>query len=378
MINPMRLFKKLMMAVAAVPLFTACMDNSNTYSAIFGVSANGGSPVFANTGHAFATLGSFGSWHIEQNSGSDWCSLDMMRGAGNAYYSIPARFKLNTTDLYRVASFTARDDENPDDVYATITFRQYGTRIDGSLGSAALVTGITGDDGTEITIGYDTLCRPVDLEMRKNGTRLRQLAVTYAADDSSYFMNVVADNDRNNELTADCSFAYQPSQLVSSTDTVGYYEQSTWIVEGDAFNVEEHRPRGEVTAQALLFTKGSISQKGPDSLQTADSLRYLHRYTDGTSYREDLRLSYSQNSNRRQSVDVNQLLLGVEECNPYQLISLFRLARNSYVISEAEAADGKYTVATTLNGDGSVSTMTVTDKQGGTVTYTFTYDTTQP
>ena len=146
----MRLFKKLMMAVAAVPLFTACMDNSNTYSAIFGVSANGGSPVFANTGHAFATLGSFGSWHIEQNSGSDWCSLDMMRGAGNAYYSIPARFKLNTTDLYRVASFTARDDENPDDVYATITFRQYGTRIDGSLGSAALVTGITGDDGTEI------------------------------------------------------------------------------------------------------------------------------------------------------------------------------------------------------------------------------------
>ena len=97
----------------------------------------------------------------------------------------------------------------------------------------------------------------------------------------------------------------------------------------------------------------------------------------GLVVREDMKPTYSQNSNRCQSVDVNQLLLGVEECNPYQLIALFRDARCSYIIAEAATANGKYVVETTLNADKSVNTMTVTDKDGGKVKYTFIYSSQQ-
>lgn len=363
----MKPLKKLMIAAAALPLLTSCMSDGNSFAGIFGVSANGGKFVYANTAYAFVSFGSYGSWHIEQSSGADWCRVEQMKGAGNAYYSIPAWFGLNTTDAPREAVFTVRDDENGDDAYGRFAFGQRATRIDGSLGSAALVTEVSGDDGSRITVEYDTLCRAVDIVMTKNGTQLSHLDVAYGADDSTYFMTV-------NQLRADCDFAYQPYRLVSETDTVGYYEQSYVIDESwDAFNVEEHKTGGEVVAQSLLFTKGSMRTGSPDDEQSADSLGYYHRQADGTVSVERLKLVYSQNSNRRQSVDVNQLLLGVERCSPYQLISLFRNARNSFVISEASAADGKYTVETTLNADKSVATMAVTDKQGRKITYTFTY-----
>lgn len=364
--------KTFAVAVAAVPMLASCLSDGNSYAGIFGIGANSGKPVYANTAYSFVSFGSYRSWHIEQTAGGDWCRLDMTKGSGGAYFSIPAWFDLNTTGKARNVSYIVRDDQDGDDVYGTFSFVQRATRIDGSLGSAALVTGIEGDDGSSVAVEYDTLCRPVDVTIKKDGAVLRHVSVEYTYDDNGYYMTAGG-------MTADCDFDYRPRRLTSETDTVGYYEQSyitdrTW----DAFNVEERKSGGERIAQALLFTTGSIRNLDPDSEQSADSLRYRHYEADGTVYGEDLKLSYSKNSNRLQSVDANQLLLGIEECSPYMLISLFPEARNSYIISEAAAADGKIAVATTLNADGSVATMAVTNKQGQTVNYTFTYSSELP
>lgn len=364
----MKKIKSLFLALSAVAALSSCMSDGDSYAGFFGVNANSRRPVYANTAYAYLSFGSYGAWHIDQESGSDWCRLDLMRGNGGAFYSIPARFSLNTTGTARVANFVVKDNGNPDDAYASFYFSQYATRGDGSLGNAGLVTAISGDDGSAITIDYDTLCRPTSLVIEKDGEQLRKLTIGYHASDST-----VSVSDGTSTLMGKYDLGYQTDRLESDRDTVGYYEQSLFAGDAYAFNVEEHRWGGEYTVQALLYTNGSLRGGNPDGEYVADSLRYMHGTSAGTVRREMLKLSYSDNSNRCQSVDVNQLLLGVEECNPYQLIAMFRDARNSKVISEASAADGKYVVQTTLNSDKSVSTMTVTDKQGAKVKYTFTY-----
>jgi hypothetical protein len=369
----MKKIKDLVLALLAVAMLSSCMSDGNSYAGFFGVNANGGRPVYANTAYAFLTFGSYGAWHIDQESGADWCKLDLMQGNGGAFYSIPARFTLNTTGESRVARFVVRDNSNGDDAYGTFYFSQYATRGDGSLGNASLVTGISGDDGSAITIEYDTLCRPTLLVMEKNGEQLRRLTIGYHTSDST-----VSVSDGSSTLTGVYDLGYQTDRLQSDRDTVGYYEQSIFAGDADAFNVEEHKWGGEYTVQALLYTNGSLRDGNPDGEYVADSLRYQRGNAEGIVYREMLKLSYSDNSNRCQSVDVNQLLLGIEECNPYQLVAMFRDARNSKIISEASAADGKFVVEATLNSDKSVSTMTVTNKQGAKVKYTFTYSSTLP
>ena len=368
----MKSLTKLLAAVAAFPLLVACQNEGDTYSGIIGGNANNGQTPYANTAYAYIGFGSYGSWHIEAGSASEWCTFAATSGKGGMFYTIPVRLSQNTTGSARSSLVTVRDDENGGDVYWTFRLGQYATRGDGSLGSAPLVTGISGDDGSSIAIRYDTLCRPTVLTMEKGGETLSRLELAYNATDST-----ITVSDGGSQLKGKCDHGYQPERLVSTTDTVGYYDQLTLPGSFTAFNVERHSGYGELTAQALLFTEGSFRTGSPDGEFVADSIRYLHRYSNGLVVREDMKPTYSQNSNRCQSVDVNQLLLGVEECNPYQLIALFRDARCSYIIAEAATANGRYVVETTLNADKSVNTMTVTDKDGGKVKYTFIYSSQQ-
>ena len=107
----------------------------------------------------------------------------------------------------------------------------------------------------------------------------------------------------------------------------------------------------------------------PDSIHNVDTIYY---YKDG-EFERKLGMTYnSALDNRYQSVDVNQLLLGVEECNPYLLASLFRYTRNTYIISEAKNDEEQITVYTALNNDKSVSALRVT-RGSETITYTFNY-----
>ena len=90
----------------------------------------------------------------------------------------------------------------------------------------------------------------------------------------------------------------------------------------------------------------------------------------------NLELTYSANDNRCQSIDANQLVRGVEECDPYLLASLFRYTRSTSILKKAKGKQGEenveYNVSTTLNNDKSIHTMTVS-KGAESITYTFNY-----
>lgn len=356
----MKTFRNLLTAAVIIPLLTACLSDETSNSGFSGVAA---SKPYANGTVGYLTFASWGDWQMTQNTGSDWCTVDCMQGNGNSIYTIPVKFTQNTTGIERSASFRLVD-KKESEAYANFVLSQYATRGDGTLGNAALVKQVTGDDGTAISVTYDELARPKTLNIEKNGTTLRDFSISYSETDSTISVGSTA-----MVLTGVYDDAYQPGTLTSETDTVGYtnmYTLGSYL----SFNVEERRAGGEYKALALLLTGQNLS---PDREHVADSLKYQHRDIDGNTYTEKLKLSYSDNDNRCQSLDVNQLLLGIEECNPYVLLSLYKHARDSKIISEATASDGKFTVETTLNSNGSVNTMTVTDKQGGKITYTFSY-----
>ena len=178
----------------------------------------------------------------------------------------------------------------------------------------------------------------------------------------------------SNVLTAKMGQNYLPDgQLLSNTDTVMYHTQlgslESMYSSVVAFNVEFRQSGGTYMAQALRTTRQSLL---PDSIHNSDSLRYQRRYADGAKYTEFLKLYYSELDNRCQSVDVNQLLLGMEHCNPYQLISLFRYGRNSNIISRATSESDEIIVSTELNADKSVRRLKVS-RRGKEITYDFEY-----
>ena len=120
----------------------------------------------------------------------------------------------------------------------------------------------------------------------------------------------------------------------------------------------------------------------PDSLHTADSLVYLCRWnvppagstTVPEQTVERYKMEYSQIDNRYQTVDVNQLLLGMENCEPLQLLSMFRLCRSTSIVKRATSGSDVIDVTTELNADHSVKRMVVKDsRKGSEVTYDFEY-----
>lgn len=358
----MKTLKVLTTAVAIASMMSACLDGENRNAGFPG--GVGITLPYANDTLGYISFASFGDWRMTQSSGSDWCSISRNEGEGYVIYTLPVSLKQNTTGSSRSAAFRVVD-VNENDAYVNFTIYQYATRGNGALGNAALVESVSGDDGSKITVTYDELCRPLSLLMEKNEEQLYNLSMRYTNNDSTMYVNT-----GTTTLKAKYSGGYQPDKLCSATDTVGYYPQNTISTNRYAFNIEDHRAGGEYIVQALLLVGQNLN---PDSEHVADSLRYLHVYSDGTRFTEWMKLSYSENDNRCQSLDVNQLILGIEECNPYTLLSLYRYARNSKIISEAVTDDGKYTVETVLNANKSVRTMTVTDKAGKKITYTFSY-----
>ncbi len=352
------LFAVAVMAVAVV----SCGPVSDKYAGFTGASYT--PTAYANTNHGYIAFASYGRWGIEKSAASDWCTIKVTGGSGMTYNYIPIFYTLNTTGSARQCQITARDvDEGS--AYVSFPITQYATRGDGSLGTAPLVSGIKGDDGSEITIAYDTLCRPTSVRIANGETVYRNMPIVWG--DTTV---TIAGTD------VKFSVGYQPNNITSETDTVGYfndYESNTlW-----SFTFQDHRPNENYYGHGFLFTKDLDKVSNPDTdTRCPDSLRYLHHYSDGTVVKDSLRMSYSSTDNRRQSVDANQLLFGAKECSPYLLLGLFRHARATKVVSEATGSDGKYTVETTLNADKSINTMTVTDKRGGKVTYTFSYFTT--
>jgi hypothetical protein len=362
----MKTLKNVFFMAAVMPLLASCLgDNGgNSYSGFSGV--NGYVNSFANNTQNFLSFNTFSKWNLEAEQGGDWCKPAATSGSANQAVTMNVALEQNTTGSPRAAIFNLYD-VNDRSISVRFQLRQYATRGDGSLGNAALVKAITGSDGSAVAIEYDALNRPRKLNIALGSKVLHDMDIRYNDADT-----VITVNTGKSTLSAVFDRGYQVSRLLSSTDTVGYYSQYVdgVVVSTRAFNFENHHADGSLTAYSYLMNGQPLS---PDSIHNADSLRYLHLNASGDKYIERMKMEYSKTDNRCQSVDVNQLLLGISECDPYLLLSMFRLARNTNIVSRAETADGSFVVEATLNADKSVSTLTVTDKAGAKVTYTFTY-----
>ncbi len=346
---------------ATLSLLASCLNDDSSSSGFGSMSGFSG---YANNTSGYIAFAALGDWTLTQRTGADWCTVERMSGKGNYYYTIPTKFTVNRSGKIRYAQFHL-EDVNESKAYVDFSLFQTATRGDGSLGSAPLVKSITGDDGTDISIAYDGNDRPTDITVKKDGTVLHDLAFTYNEKDTS-----ITVRNSGDYLSGKYALGYQITSLTSATDTISSGQD---IFYGSvAISVTRRRAGGEVSGSSQLYLNGQ--KFGADDEHSADSLKYYHRYTDGRAdYTESLELKMSGTDNRNQSVDANQLLLGVEECNPYMLVPFFRNMRNSLIIAEAKGKDGKYTVATELNADKSVATMTVTGKNGMAVKYTFGY-----
>lgn len=362
----MRLTKIFSVSAAVLMLTTSCLDDKGNYQAGFARLGLKHSAVYANTLSDSLYVASYGSWQILPMNTANWCQIQMLKGGAYTNYSIGMTIEENTTGETREALYRIEDINHPDEGYQQWRLLQYAIRGDGSLGNAAMVSGITGTDGSAYAFTYDKLHRPLTLTMKKDGTTVTSLKFSYS--DASGELTV---QGNTGELKSTYEMDdYQPGDIVGPTDSVLYVEQFVtrdWY----AFNVERRQTGGKISAYAYKVATPSID---PDSLHNADSLIYLKREGAVNVSEERLKLVYSKMDNRCQSVDVNQLLLGVDHCNPYMLLSLYRYARNSNILSQALNGKDAETinVSATLNSNKSVKTLTVA-RGAATVTYTFDY-----
>ena len=315
----MKTIKSFLGIFAFTALVASCLSNEESYQAGFVVAkptSNGLNVYYANnTGDSLVFFG-YGNWAIDnyQFDGADnsWIDVTTKKGKAAVLYSQELAFEQNTTGVARYGGIRIFDTDHSD-AYAPIVFYQYATRGDGSLGSAADVREISGTDGSLVELAYDAQHRPLTVRITKNGTTLQDLTIRYSKLDSTMTVK-----DKASDFTAKLGRDYQPNLL---------------------------------TNKQLFFFEGG-QRVG------------------------NLELTYSANDNRCQSIDANQLVRGVEECDPYLLASLFRYTRSTSILKKAKGKQGEenveYNVSTTLNNDKSIHTMTVS-KGAESITYTFNY-----
>lgn len=360
--------------LAVTTVLTACLGDDEPYSAgfEFGKPQQVRSYVYANTVRDTVVVYCKGPWQITSDTPeAQWCTIERTKGGGSTIFSINVQFDQNTTGQARVAQYTITDTDHPDKGYATWQYLQHATRGDGSMGSAALVKSITSSDDWTVTVSYDAKCRPTEINVKSPAGANDKYSMNY--NEVSGIMTVT---NGSSVLTGTMDNGYQTAQLVGISDTIGYtpqyYPNGVEVSANYAFNYLASRV---TRTQAYAYRLGGKSL-APDSLHTADSLTYYCRWKTGTHAvtTERFRLEYSQMDNRCQTVDVNQLLLGMADCEPLQLLAMFRYTRSTSIVTKATSNKGTILVTTELNADRSVRRMVVKDSRQGTeVTYDFAY-----
>lgn len=357
--------KKLLFALVAVSTMLLSCNDDEGYSVGFSVLRPTSVYTFyyANNTSDTLIIGGYGDWYIRtQQEPAGWCNLSRTSGNAGMLYKIDVRFDQNTTGKMRQAVYYAIDSLHPGDGQAAWSYIQYATRGDGAMGFAADVKEISGSDGSLIRLAYDKLHRPINYEQQLNGSIERQINLLWNDRDSSL---TVTDNGKM--MTASYGKDYQPGTIVGGGDTIcyksHYYNGAYAIDPSRVFSVVESKASGLRTGYTTQLD-GPAHPKGQplqaDSIHNADSLRYWTANTAGiTTYIEKYGLTYSQKDNRCQTIDANQLILGTDKMNPYLLMSLFRFARNSNIVSEANGESGKITVETETDGTGKVVRMKV-------------------
>ena len=352
---------KFIASIAAALTLTSCLDSpSNDYHQIT-------PPVseiaYANTPSGRLSFLSVQEWRINPLSSNDWLTIDQMSGPAGYYNVLNITYKPNTTGQWRYTTFQLQDVTSAD-VSCNFAIYQYATRGDGSMGCAGIVKRITGSDGSEINISYGIYTTPTEIKISKNGEVLRQLTFDCGSD-SLYTIK-----DGSVTLKSKYNNGFQPVEdFTSSTDTIGT------VIGGNGSTLVRpiylHSSKKKSIGMSIDFVN---QETGVDAQRAADSVRYMYINEEGVREWHKFKTDCSTNvDNRYQTVDVNQLFMGVEKCDPYCLLGIFRYTRCGYIYKSMTYQDKAYTLEPTLNGDKSVKELKVTDPDGQVITYTFEY-----
>ncbi len=414
----MKVFKSLFVCLGISLLMAACEKAEPLKQYVISINkpVTGNmalSCLYANQVEDSLVFASNCPWRITTHQGDgSWITIKgEMSGKANMICRYGVSITPNKTGSARMTVFRITDSEDPDRAYSSFSYQQYASRIDGSLGSSPLVKSIKGSDGSEINVSYDAQSRPLTLSIKGEQTE-RTLNLSYIDEerkvtvseiskfhykDTTYTVNNVVQEGVYHALSFNGvkNVFYDPYCLSNLTNTNGTMQCHvngslsksaviSHIVEYRPFYMNEVYPVSFENAFKLLdqcgpfYTQYGIYYNGKGSLtidaaHVADSMAIYHHYSDNHYVYETYTLSFGSVNNCATNLDVNQLLEGVDNCNPYMLLSMFRMARFTSVISEAKGRYNSYQVETTANADGSVKTMTVKDKNGQSITYTLVY-----
>lgn len=413
----MKIIKTIFAAMAAVALVASCEEQepSSFYSIQVALPHTGNYPIgykYANEYSDSLKFLSYSPWKIEQTEGDEgFVTINgQTSGKGNMIVSYGVTLSENTTGKSRFATYQIVDSEDASRAKASLRYVQFATRQDGALGNAAEVKNISGSDGSNIDITYDNRHRPLSISMSA-GDMKREITFAYddyentvTATQSKYEFSYADtlftyNNVKLNGSYEDCflpnvnSYIYQPrllmtlnsseTALVNTFNDTRNYIKQTMAYQAFSNNGIEYsfangfmvkNSIGNKFAQALGVYYNSKSNLDVDSIYKADSIGVERVYSDNKHKSEMYKLSFSNISNRMTTVDANQLMEGVANCDPYLLLSFYKLARQSYVFAKAEGRKGaRYTFDTKANADGSIKTLAVTDANGNKTTYTFSY-----
>lgn len=413
----MKIIKTIFAAMAAVALVASCEEQepSSFYSIQVALPHTGNYPIgykYANEYSDSLKFLSYSPWKIEQTEGDEgFVTINgQTSGKGNMIVSYGVTLSENTTGKSRFATYQIVDSEDASRAKASLRYVQFATRQDGALGNAAEVKNISGSDGSNIDITYDNRHRPLSISMSA-GDMKREITFAYddyentvTATQSKYEFSYADtlftyNNVKLNGSYEDCflpnvnSYIYQPrllmtlnsseTALVNTFNDTRNYIKQTMAYQAFSNNGYEYsfangfmvkNTIGNKFAQAIGVYYNSKSNLDVDSIYKADSIGVERVYSDNKHKSEMYKLSFSNISNRMTTVDANQLMEGVANCDPYLLLSFYKLARQSYVFAKAEGKKGaRYTFDTKANADGSIKTLAVTDANGNKITYTFSY-----
>ena len=413
----MKIIKTIFAAMAAVALVASCEEQepSSFYSIQVALPHTGNYPIgykYANEYSDSLKFLSYSPWKIEQTEGDEgFVTINgQTSGKGNMIVSYGVTLSENTTGKSRFATYQIVDSEDASRAKASLRYVQFATRQDGALGNAAEVKNISGSDGSNIDITYDLRHRPLSISMSA-GDMKREITFAYddyentvTATQSKYEFSYADtlftyNNVKLNGSYEDCflpnvnSYIYQPrllmtlnsseTALVNTFNDTRNYIKQTMAYQAFSNNGIEYsfangfmvkNSIGNKFAQAIGVYYNSKSNLDVDNIYKADSIGVERVYSDNKHKSEMYKLSFSNISNRMTTVDANQLMEGVANCDPYLLLSFYKLARQSYVFAKAEGRKGaRYTFDTKANADGSIKTLAVTDANGNKITYTFRY-----
>lgn len=413
----MKIIKTIFAAMAAVALVASCekQEPSSFYSIQVALPHTGNYPIgykYANEYSDSLKFLSYSPWKIEQTEGDEgFVTINgQTSGKGNMIVSYGVTLSENTTGKSRFATYQIVDSEDASRAKASLRYVQFATRQDGAMGNAAEVKNISGSDGSNIDITYDNRHRPLSISMSA-GDMKREITFAYddyentvTATQSKYEFSYADtlftyNNVKLNGSYEDCflpnvnSYIYQPrllmtlnsseTALVNTFNDTRNYIKQTMAYQAFSNNGIEYsfangfmvkNSIGNKFAQAIGVYYNSKSNLDVDNIYKADSIGVERVYSDNKHKSEMYKLSFSNISNRMTTVDANQLMEGVANCDPYLLLSFYKLARQSYVFAKAEGRKGaRYTFDTKANADGSIKTLAVTDANGNKITYTFSY-----